>query len=89
MTLLRSLFQRLESQTTLGVTYVPDLRSADDFHIQRYAELVIKAGEKRKHLQEAASVLKEIGTALERYVKKERTFYRELIGLSRFHSVFH
>ena len=85
--MLHGLIQQLESQTTLGVTYVPDMRSADDFHFQRNKQKLVKAEEKRSQMEEAARVLQDIHDSLESQMQKERTFYRELIGLSYFHSV--
>ena len=85
--LLHGLLNQLESQSTLVVTFVPDKGSADDFLFQRNKQKLIKADEKRRQMEEAAEILRGIHASLEAQVKTERTFYRELIGLSRFHSV--
>lgn len=85
--MLHGLINQLESQEVLGVTFIPDMRSADDFHFQRNRQKLIKAEEKRKQMHEAASILQDIHTSLESRVRKERTFYRELVGLARFHDV--
>lgn len=84
---LKDLFERLETQRGLGVTYIPDSRTPEEFRLNQRQEKLIKAEQKQTQMKEAAEVLTKIHSKLDTKVKSERTFYRELMGLAHFHKV--
>eukprot|EP00210_Caulerpa_lentillifera_P001340 g1289.t1 len=84
---LKDLFGKLETQQGLGVTYIPDTRSSDEFQLSQRHEKLIKAEEKRLQMKQASDVLSKIHTKLIVQTQNERTFYRELMGLAHYHKV--